>query len=58
MKDDPTIARIRQVRHKISERFGHDPKMIVEYYINLQKKKGRSFVALSKMKEKVEVIHV
>jgi hypothetical protein len=36
--DDPTIAEIRETRHQISEEFGHDPGMLVEYYIELQKK--------------------
>ena len=37
-KDDPTITRIRETRHKISEKCGHDPQKIVEYYAKLQKK--------------------
>jgi len=42
-KDDPTIARIREARHQISEEFGHDPQRIIEYYNKLQKKyQGRS----------------
>jgi hypothetical protein len=36
LKYDPTIAGIRETRHKISEEFGHDPQRIVEYYIKLQ----------------------
>lgn len=38
LKDDPTIAGIRETRHKISEEFGHDPQRIIAYYIQLQKK--------------------
>lgn len=38
MKDDATIARIREVRHKISEAHGHDPKRVIDYYIQLQEK--------------------
>ena len=38
MKDDPVIARIREVRHKISEAHGHDAKRVIDYYIQLQKK--------------------
>lgn len=38
MKSDPTIARIREARHRISERCGHDPKRLVEYYVRLQEK--------------------
>jgi hypothetical protein len=37
-KDDPTITRIREARHRISEECGHDPQRIVEYYAKLQKK--------------------
>jgi hypothetical protein len=37
-KDDPTIERIREARHSISEAHGHDPQRLVEYYIELQKK--------------------
>lgn len=36
MKDDPVIARIREVRHRISEACGHDPKRLVEYYLKRQ----------------------
>lgn len=46
MKDDPTITRIRQVRHAISEKCGHDPKKIVEYYIDLQKTHRERFTTL------------
>lgn len=38
IKNDLTITQIREIRHQISERFNHDPKKIVEYYIELQKK--------------------
>src|SRR5438128_5496296 len=37
MKDDHVIVRIREVRHKISETHGHDPKRVIDYYIQLQK---------------------
>jgi hypothetical protein len=37
VEDDPTIKRIRDVRHKISAQFGHDPKKLVDHYIELQK---------------------
>lgn len=38
IKNDLTITQIRKTRHQISERFNHDPKKIVEYYIEMQKK--------------------
>lgn len=37
-KSDPTIVRIRETRHRISEAHSHDPQKVVEYYIELQKK--------------------
>jgi len=33
---DPVIDEIRKVRHEISARFGHDPKRLVEHYLELQ----------------------
>jgi|GEM_PF-851103 len=44
IEDDPTITRIRKSRHSISEKFGHDPGSIVEYYVELQKKHNERFV--------------
>jgi hypothetical protein len=38
MKEDPTIERIRKTRHDISEQCDHDPKKLIEYYKNYQKK--------------------
>lgn len=54
MKDDPTITRIREVRHSISEKCGHDPKKLVEYYIQLQKKHEGRFI----IKERPEKISI
>jgi hypothetical protein len=34
--DDEEIALIREVRHRISERFGHDPYRLVAHYIDRQ----------------------
>lgn len=36
-KDDPTITQIRETRHLISEQCGHDPRRVVDYYIELQR---------------------
>jgi hypothetical protein len=36
IENDPAIDEIREVRHRISERFGHDPERLVAYYIELQ----------------------
>ncbi len=38
MKTDPTIDRIRKIRHEISEEYDHDPRKLIEYYINYQQK--------------------
>jgi hypothetical protein len=37
MRDDPAIAKIREVRHQISAEHDHDPRKVVEYYIEMQK---------------------
>ncbi|WP_181256746.1 hypothetical protein [Merismopedia glauca] len=37
MKKDEVINQIRQIRHKISEEQQHDPKKLVNYYMELQK---------------------
>ena len=34
--DDEEIARVRIVRHRISERFGHDPHRLVAHYMDIQ----------------------
>ncbi len=36
MQPDSPIARVRKARHKISEEHGHDPKRLVEHYMELQ----------------------
>lgn len=35
---DPVIDEIREVRHRISARFDHDPSRLVAYYMELQKR--------------------
>jgi hypothetical protein len=34
---DPVIDEVREVRHRISARFDHDPAKLVAYYMELQK---------------------
>lgn len=34
---DPVIDEIREVRHRISEQFGHDPARLVAHYMEFQK---------------------
>lgn len=38
MKDDPTINRIREARHRISAACDHDPRKLVKYFMELQKR--------------------
>ena len=33
---DPVIDEVREVRHRISARFNHDPARLVAYYIQLK----------------------
>ena len=35
--NDPVIDEIREVRHRISARFGHDPAQLVSFYLEMQK---------------------
>lgn len=37
IRTDPVIDEIREVRHRISARFDHDPARLVAYYMELQK---------------------
>jgi hypothetical protein len=41
---DEEMARIREVRHQLSERFGHDPYRLVAYFIELQKEHPEKLV--------------
>jgi hypothetical protein len=36
LTSDPAIDEVRDARHRISERFNHDPARLVSYYIKLQ----------------------
>ena len=35
--NDPVIDEIREVRHRISARFDHDPTQLVSFYLEMQK---------------------
>jgi hypothetical protein len=48
-RNDPVIDEVREVRHRISARFGHDPEKLVAYYMELQKQyEGRLISAEKK----------
>ncbi|HBL28325.1 MAG TPA: hypothetical protein DD490_15940 [Acidobacteria bacterium] len=40
IESDPVIDEVREVRHRISARFDHDPHRLVAYYMELQKQFG------------------
>ena len=48
MQDDPAIRRIREVRHRISKQFDHDPKKLVEHYMRLQEPHKDRLLGLAK----------
>lgn len=50
---DPVIEEIREVRHRISERFGHDPKRLLEYYMRLQEQHRDRFIEAAKQTTQV-----
>jgi hypothetical protein len=54
MKKDEAISQIRRVRHVISLEHGHDPKTLVNYYIELQKKYPQLFLFQNNIKEVVQ----
>ena len=37
-KGDSELARIREARMRISEKFNHDPELLVKHYMELQKR--------------------
>lgn len=51
MKDDPAIAKIREVRHRISEEHDHDPRKVIRYYIEMQKQYRERLVESAESKE-------
>lgn len=49
MQPDPTVERIRRIKHEISEQCGHDPKKLVEYYRKYQQKFSRRLIRKPKI---------
>ena len=45
MSDDPTITRIRNARHKISEQHHHDVAELIAHYGELEKRYQHRMVA-------------
>jgi hypothetical protein len=38
IEKDAAIDRVREVRHRISAKFDHDTKRLIDHYIEMQKK--------------------
>jgi hypothetical protein len=51
---DPVIDEIREMRHRISERFGHDPVKLVAYYLEMQERYRDRLIATVKTPERAE----
>ncbi len=45
MQHDPAIERVREVRHRISAECGHDPRKLVQYYLDRQHERQRRLKA-------------
>ncbi len=45
---DPVIDEIREVRHSISARFGHDPARLVAFYMEMQKQYRNRLIETAK----------
>lgn len=51
-QDKGALEQVREARMKISKQFDHDPKKLVEYYIELQKNYEDRLVSVNDEKEK------
>jgi hypothetical protein len=49
---DAVIDEIREVRHRISERFDHDPERLVAYYMEWQERYRDRFIPTPKAPER------
>jgi hypothetical protein len=50
-RSDPVIDEIREVRHRISARFDHDPARLVAYYAELQERHRDRLIGTPKATE-------
>ena len=53
-QSDPVIDEIREVRHRISARFDHDPARLVAYYMELQKQYQDRLIETEKTVERTD----
>ena len=48
---DPVVDEIREVRHRISARFNHDPTQLVAFYMDMQKQYQDRLIETAKSSE-------
>jgi hypothetical protein len=53
-QNDLVIDEIREVRHRISARFDHDPARLVAYYMELQKQYQDQLIETEKTAERTD----
>jgi hypothetical protein len=51
IRSDPVIDEIREVRHRISASFDHDPSKLAAYYMEMQKQYQDRFIKTDKASE-------
>lgn len=49
---DPVIDEIREVRHRISARFNHDPAQLVAFYMEMQRQYQDRLIETAKTPER------
>jgi len=54
IQNDPVIEEIREVRHRISERFHHDPARLVAYYREFQERYRERLIDSSKTTDRAD----
>jgi hypothetical protein len=54
-KSDPVIDEVREVRHRISARFDHDPAKLVAYYMEQQKQYQDRLITTEKDAERLDL---
>lgn len=56
LKSDPTIDEIRRTRNHLSEECEHNPKKMVERYIQIQQKYKSRLLETEKQKDEKDVL--
>ncbi|WP_337287420.1 hypothetical protein [Candidatus Methylomirabilis sp.] len=53
-QSDPVIDEIRDVRHRISARFAHDPARLVAHYMERQKQDQDRLIETEKTAQRID----